>query len=195
MSRERREYFRINDQLLLDHRPLHDDEIEAFRELINGDLPHRFMTASSFAATSRQIAHSLYRIQSDLPDVARCLQAIDHKLNVLAQLFVAEDAGSSMQDARDVSLSAGGIAFRSAHQLRPGDLLEMKLVLLPNMLGILAAARVAYCERAGEDDPHFPWRVGVSFEIMREADRELLVRHVMSRETQQLREQRTGQKD
>lgn len=195
VNRERREYFRINDQLLLDHRLLAEDEVDALREVLGADLPHRFMTASSFAATSRQIAHSLHRIQSEMPEVARCLEAIDHKLNTLAQLFVAEEAQSTMTNAREVSLSAGGLAFRAAHPLRAGDLLEMRLVLLPTMIGILAAARVAYCERAGDTCTEFPWRIGASFEMIREADRELLVRHVMARETQQLRERRAERED
>ncbi len=193
MNKERREYFRIDDELLLNHRPLREHEIDAFRDLLSTDIPHRFMTASSFAATSRQIAHALLRIQSDLPEVARCLQAIDHKLNTLAQLFVAEDAENNMESTRDVNLSAGGIAFRAAHPVKPGDLLELRLVLLPAMIGILCAARVAYCERANDGNLQHPWRIGASYEIIREADRELLVRHVMARETQRLREKRTGQ--
>jgi hypothetical protein len=148
------------------------------------------MTASSFAATSRQLAQNLYRIQHQLPEVARCLSVIDQKLNALAQLFVAEEAQRNMRSAHDVSLSAGGVAFRAGYPVKPGDLVELRLVLLPTMIGILAAARVAYCERVNDADLQYRWRIGVSYEIIREADRELLVRHVMARETEQLRRSR-----
>lgn len=195
MNKERREYFRIDDQVLLDYRPLPDQDVAAFRAMLAGDLPHRFMTASTFAATSRQIAHALQRIQSELPEVARCLQAIDQKLNTLAQLFVAEEAQGTLQDSRDVSLSAGGVAFRAADPVSAGALLELRLVLLPATIGILSAARVAYCEHAGDGDARYPWRIGASYEIIRESDRELLVRHVMARETRRLRETRGENSD
>lgn len=190
MNKERREYFRITDEVMLDYHPVNETDLESLQAAIESPIPDRFTTASSFAASSRQIAHAFHSVQNESPEVARCLQALDQKLNTLAQLFVAEEIGINERSAQDVSLSAGGLAFRSQHQINQGDLLETRLVLLPSLMGILMVSRVVHCERVNDGNLQYPWLIAVSYEIMRESDRELLVRHVMAKETELLRSQR-----
>lgn len=190
MKKERREYFRINDEVVLDYRLVNDTGLDTLRDTIESPVPDRFTTASSFAASSRQIAHAFHSVQNDSPEVARCLQALDHKLNTLAQLFVAEEIRLNERTAQDVNLSAGGLAFRAQSQIDQGALLETRLVLLPSLMGILMVSRVVHCERVNDGDLQFPWQIAVSYEILRESDRELLVRHVMARETELLRRKR-----
>ncbi|HHO68245.1 MAG TPA: PilZ domain-containing protein [Gammaproteobacteria bacterium] len=192
MSEERREFFRIDDQIALEYRVIGEADVEAIRNKIEAAVPDKFMTASSFAATSRQIGHLLHRLQAQSPELVRCLQAIDQKLNTLAQLFVAEEMKLETQPTREVNISAGGLAFRSQQQIPVGELLEMRMVLLPSLMGILTVARVVKCEHVNDGQLQFPWRIAVTYEHIRESDRELLVRHIMARETELLRAQRSG---
>jgi len=191
MSDERREYFRIADEIALDYRPLKDEEVDGLLERMRSRLVDRFTAASSFAATTRQMAHLIHKVQTESPELARCLQAIDQKLNMIAQLFVSEQMALDDQPTREVSLSAGGVAFRAQHELRTGSLLELRMVLFPSMIGILTISRVIHCERMDDGNSQFPWQVAVEYEHLRETDRELLVRHIMSKETEQLRAQRS----
>ncbi len=187
MSDERREYFRIADEIALDYRLIKEGEADELIERMQSRLVDRFTAASSFAATSRQMAHAIHKVQSDSPELARCLQALDQKLNMIAQLFVSEEMGLEEQPTRQVNLSAGGVAFRAQHELPVGSLLELRMVLFPSMVGVLTISRVIHCERAGDDSSQFPWQVAVEYEHLRETDRELLVRHIMSKETERLR--------
>jgi len=191
MSDERREYFRIADEIALDYRPLKDEEVDGLLERMRSRLVDRFTAASSFAATTRQMAHLIHKVQTESPELARCLQAIDQKLNMIAQLFVSEQMALDDQPTREVSLSAGGVAFRAQHELRIGSLLELRMVLFPSMIGILTISRVIHCERMDDGNSQFPWQVAVEYEHLRETDRELLVRHIMAKETEQLRAQRS----
>jgi len=191
MSDERREYFRIADEIALDYRLLKDEEVDGLLERMRSRLVDRFTAASSFAATTRQMAHLIHKVQTESPELARCLQAIDQKLNMIAQLFVSEQMALDDQPTREVSLSAGGLAFRAQHELRTGSLLELRMVLFPSMVGILTISRVIHCERMDDGNSKFPWQVAVEYEHLRETDRELLVRHIMSKETEQLRAQRS----
>lgn len=190
MSEERREYFRIDDEIALDYRLIDEAEIDAVSERIHARFPDRFTVASSFTATSRQMAQALHKVQNQSPELIRCLQAIDQKLNMLAQLFVSEEMHLDQQPTREVNLSAGGLAFRSQHQIRTGSLLEMRIVLFPSLVGILTLSRVIHCEPLSDGNGQFPWQVAVNFEQLRERDRELLVRHVMTKQTRQLRAER-----
>ena len=51
---DRREYFRIEDEIALDYREVNDDEADQLLERIQSRLVDKFTAASSFAATSRQ---------------------------------------------------------------------------------------------------------------------------------------------
>jgi len=191
MSDERREYFRIDDEIALDYRLINEDEVDGLQEKIQSRVVDRFSAASSFTATSRQMTHLIHKIQSQSPELSRCLQAIDQKLNMLAQLFVTEEIKLNEQPTREVNLSAGGVAFRSQHEIANNSLLELRMVLFPSLVGILTVSRVIHCERIDDENRQFPWQVAVVYEHVRETDRELLVRHIMSKETEQLRTQRS----
>jgi hypothetical protein len=190
MSEERREFFRIADEVVLDYREIGEAEVEGLVSRIQAHAPDRFTAASSFAATSRQIAHLLHKMQSQSPELARCLLTIDHKLNTLAQLFVSEEMQIREQPSLEVNLSGGGIAFAAHQELRAGTLLEMRIVLLPDMIGILTVGKVVHCGRNAGGSVGFPWQIAVAYEHLRESDRELLVRHIMNKETRRLREER-----
>jgi PilZ domain len=192
MSDERREYFRIDDEIALDYRLISEDEVNQLQERIQSRVVDRFTAASSFAATTRQMTHVMHKVQNDSAELARCLQALDQKLNMIAQLFVSEEMGLNEQPSREVNLSAGGVAFRAQHEIDVDSLVELRMVLFPSMVGILSVSRVIHCERADDDNRQFPWQVAVVYEHLRESDREHLVRHIMAKETQQLRDERSG---
>ncbi|WP_455233913.1 PilZ domain-containing protein [Thiogranum longum] len=187
MSDERREYFRIDDEIALDYRVIDQTEVEQLVDKIKSRLVDRFTAASSFAATSRQMAHAIHKVQNQSPELARCLQALDQKLNLIAQMFVSEEIHLEEQATREVNISAGGVAFRAQHEMAPGSLLELRMVLFPSLVGILTVSRVVQCEPADDGNRQFPWQIAVEYEHLRESDRELLVRHIMSKETQRLR--------
>jgi len=193
MKDERREYFRIHDEIALDYRLINEDEANRLQEKIQSRQVDRFTAASSFAATTRQMTHVMHKVQTQSPELARCLQAMDQKLNMVAQLFVTEDMNLNEQPTREVNLSAGGVGFRARHELGIDSLLELRMVLFPTLLGILTVSRVIHCERVNDDNHHFPWQVAIVYEHMRESDREHLVRHIMAKETQQLRGDRSGE--
>jgi len=187
---ERREYFRIEDQVLLEHRPISEAEIEPLRLRLADRIPDRFTVAANFATNSRTMNRILHGFSTRSPELARYLRMMDQKLNQLARLFVMEEMGLTVESALRVNLSAGGMVFPARSEIEPGTLLEMRFALLPEMIGVLAAARVVYCERAATGYPDHPWQVAVEYECIRETDRDLLCAHIMSRETELLRQRR-----
>lgn len=187
---ERREYFRIGDQVLLKVRPVDASEVDAIVERITDRVPDRFTVAANFAVNSRATARLLHGVATDSPDAARYMKALDAKLNHLARLFVLEEVEAGGFPRLDVTLSAGGVIFPAAREFVPGDLLEIRLVLHPNMTGILTVSEVVRCERPDDGPADRPWRVAVEYVHIRESDRDLLVSHIMSRETELLRRQR-----
>ncbi|MGA7802987.1 MAG: PilZ domain-containing protein [Gammaproteobacteria bacterium] len=178
----RREYFRVDDSVVLDYRVISEQELPALVDDLRRRSPTRFTAAAEFAATSRHMNRLLHKIRRVSPDLVRYLEAVDGKLNTLARLFLLEELDPPQQTAREVSLSAGGIGFRARGPLTAGDLVELKLVLLPSHTGVLTFGRVVYCEPCSAGDAEFPHFVAIEFDQLRETDRELLVRHLLGRQ-------------
>lgn len=187
---ERREYFRIDDQVLLNLRPITEAEAVSVHERILERVPDRFTVAANFAVNSRATARLLHGLSSSSPDAARYMKLLDQKVNQLARLFVLEEVERGDYPLLNVNLSAGGLVFPSRSEFTEGDLLEMRMVLYPDMMGILTVARVVYCERLAQQPGDFPWQVAVEYVHIRESDRDLLCSHIMARETELLRRQR-----
>lgn len=188
MSDERREFFRIQDEVALEYRVISEQEAEDVLLRIQDDRPDRFTAAASFAGTSRQMTHLLQNLSHKSPDLSMCLSTLDKKLNLLVQLLVAEEM-DLQRNTREVSLSAGGLAFNADRELKVGDLLETRLVLFPTVTGILAVSCVVSCERRSDVDGGLPWSVAVEYQHVRPADQDLLVKHVLNRQTEQRRAQ------
>ncbi|MCY1182755.1 PilZ domain protein [compost metagenome] len=88
--------------------------------------------------------------------------------------------------ARQVTLSEGGISFGSAQPLEPGTHLAIKLVLMPQALGMLLRAVVVHSQP--REDGQF--EIGTEFEAPTDAQRQLLARHILQKQAQQRREAR-----
>ena len=96
MSEERREYFRIDDEVCSG---LSVDKPGARPSACGKKSSRAWLTGLQrlpvSPATSRQMTHVMHKVQNQSPELARCLQAIDQKLNMIAQLFVSEGNHSS----------------------------------------------------------------------------------------------------
>ncbi len=185
---ERRRYFRVEDDIILEYRPLAESEREELIKALRDGNPSRHLIASSFASTSQQMQHLLRKIQEREPAVALCLQALNEKLDLLARQLAMETTEITDQTLRRVDISAAGLAFEAAGPVQVDQLLELKMLLFPSLDYIRAVGRVVRCTRARQGAD---FNIAADFDYLRDDDRELLVQHVMRKESSRLREERT----
>ncbi len=191
-ARDRREFFRIDDDVVVAVRRVPADELDArLRELEQG-LDTDFTVMSSLAGVTAQMAVYLRRIENQMPDVAAYLKAIDRKLDILGRAFLSNDELLTSEHAQQVNLSAGGACLQVNECYDAGSLLEVRMLLFPSFTGLLAYADVVDCdpepaEEAGDDACY---RLRVEFTHMREQDRDILIRHILRRQGEALRGRR-----
>ena len=187
---ERRRYFRIKDDIILFHKEVSPEdvpELEAYQE----------HTVDSFSLSSRldlltvESRSLLRKVEREHPETADFLKVMEQKIDLLARALLAKDTEWVDQPTRCVSLSASGLAFEADVGFPLGSVLELKMILPPALIGILSYGRVVYCNyNRNTDSPGF--NIAVDFVGLRERDRDLLIRHVVKRQLQQLREQKLG---
>jgi hypothetical protein len=190
---ERRRYYRIDDNVILNYRVIPPDQVEQTLAHFQEGIPERFDLTSAYATNDAAMAEALSRIRAEQPMVAFYLEALDRKLNLLARLAVSGGDDLSAQPTRRVNLSGGGITFGAEQEIPCGTILEMKLVIFPTYTGILAYGPVVHCHKETDTDARFPWQVAASFSHIRDADRDLLVRHTLHCQAAWLRQRQLAE--
>ncbi|MES9958026.1 MAG: PilZ domain-containing protein [Sedimenticola sp.] len=187
---ERRRFFRINDTMNISYSPIASEDLPRHMERLDGDLDAEFTIMSNLAAVTQQMAGVLHKVEADYPDVASYLKALNRKIDILGRAFLIQNTDLSERPANPVNLSASGMAFDTVEALEKGTHLELKLLLLPSFTGILTLAEVVSCSELEEPDGDYRYNLRVNFNHLRDADRDVLIRHVIRLQTDDLRKQR-----
>jgi hypothetical protein len=193
-ERERRQFFRIDDTIRVSLRRVRPDELDERLERLEQGIDGNFTVMASLAAITAQMAVHLRRIENDQPDVAAYLKGIDRKLEVLGRAFIAQDPVLVSDEVKAVNLSAGGMCLEVAEAFDPQTPVEVRLLLFPSFTGVLTYGDVVSCEpqpRDGESSLR-RWRARVEFTHIREQDRDILIRHILRRQGDELRARREG---
>ncbi len=190
LEQERRQFFRVEDEVSLRYQVVKAGELEVKLKRLEQDLDSDFTIVSSLAAISHEMAGVLRKVESDAPDVARYLKALDRKIDLLGRAFLAQTSDLSEQPAKAVNMSASGLAFYTPEPVAVGGVLELKLLLFPSYTGMLIYAEVVACERVETAGANGFCRIRVNFTHLRESDRDVLIRHVLQRQSEMLRRQR-----
>jgi len=192
---ERRDYYRIDERAMLGLRVVGEAEREAgVRELDRGEAPYERVD-DLLLTLDAQLQQQLAGIGAHNAAVASALALMNRKLGLLERmvrtLATAGAGGEAPALAEQVlNLSAGGFAVAVAEPLAAGAAVEVELVLLPSYRYVRCFGRVVDCRESAAETP--PWQIAVRFESIREEDRDLLVRHVFTRQSEARRAARAG---
>ena len=89
-----------------------------------------------------------------------------------------------------VNLSAGGMCAGVKEDLAAGAAVEIRMLLFPSFTGLMIYGTVVDTVPARDeaDAARFPYQTRIEFTHIREQDRELLIRHLLRRQSMQLRD-------
>ena len=189
-GKDRRSFFRIDDTVRMSIRRVPREELESRLERLEHDLAGNFTVLSSLTAITAQMAAGLRRIENRDPDLAAYLRAIDQKIEVIGRAFIATEPELIAQTAVPVNLSAGGMCAGVEEHYEPGTDIEIRMLLFPSFTGLMIYGNVVECDPTGDADSGADYRyiARIEFSHIREQDRELLIRHLLRRQSDQLRD-------
>ncbi len=185
---EKRRYFRVSDTINLLYRVIDESRLTE-RSHVSTDVLGSCSLAVALDVLSQEAAALAPRLERRDPEMFEYLKIIDCKLNLIARAMSPYEEGEfSEHDKRNVSLSAAGVAFSNDQAIAVGSLLELRMLLTSCLAVIVAFARVVKCNDVSGLDPSQPFEIGAEYVNMNEEDRELLIKHVIKKQMQQLRE-------
>ena len=176
---DRREYYRIEDMIALEIRPL--SATEATGQEVLQDASPLFNLLSELHLSEFESQHLLRQISERDRNLAAFLKSQNKRIDLLSQV-IAITALGQIGEPQPVIISEGGVDFQHPTPIAAESRLSVKLVLMPQALGLLLRARVTHCDRRGDG-----YDVGTEFEHLTDAQRQLLARHILQRQAQERR--------
>ncbi len=180
----RRQYFRIEDTASVEVAPMQPGQ--SVGEFF--DLNPEFGLISEFQLLDVESKHLLRTITDRDKNLGQFLKVMNKKLDSLSRVIALSHQKTTKETVQRVNLSEGGIALPYPDQLEPGQDMAIKLVLLPDYSGLLLAGKVLSCQ--GEP----PYTLHVEFHAISEAHQQLIARHIMRKQSQQLHDKESESK-
>lgn len=181
---ERRQFYRVDDQVAMRYYRLRDERAVS-AESARLSIRNRLITLD------QDLDHQLSVLADELPRVHRVMRLLNDKLTLL----LGSDARDSDGDNEGlqlqvINLSAGGLAFDVDEWIKVGERLLIELIFYPEAEPFSAIIRVVT-----SDSISGGYRLGTDFDGLPESDRERLIRHILSIQSQQLRQRRQQRDD
>jgi hypothetical protein len=166
-----REYSRVMAYLPLDFKLLDSGQMKYVRSRVAGE--------------------TILAEFKSLPDpddqlLAEWLKTINTKLNSIIRMLTIQHEGFNTLSIVKVNISGGGISFNTGRQFKPGDILEMKVMLtMQNPLALFLYGEII---EASKYNPEYD--TSVQFTAIDDFIRDEIIRFVFEREREILREKR-----
>lgn len=185
---DRREFFRINDTVFVEISAIDGKELAHRVTAISNPIPNDTNLAQQqLNELTTSLTHIIDQISQSDRETARALRLLDEKVNLIASTVQHQQNVADHLDTTDVNLSGGGIAFLSTDQFAIKSPVEIRIELGHSGTFINAIANVIACDKLRDAPEETPYYLRLSFSHMSEHDRNLLVKHTLSRQAQALR--------
>ncbi len=188
-SEERRHFFRIDDEVSLFYKKVEEQTIITASQVTDDVLSNcSLMTALDVLDQESRII--MYRLEKKQPEITEFLKLMETKINLLAQAVMRQGHDFSEGTIRNANISASGLAFECDEEIKEGQSLEIKLLLTSCLAVIVIYGKVIHCKENTLSNGAMPYQIGIEYSNLKEHDREVLIKHVVKRQMQQIREQK-----
>lgn len=193
-GRENRRSFRIKEAVYLQHEVISEKEFEG------GIERRRIRSGGGRGVRSRlmdldaRLDEKLFLLKTTSEQVANCIALLNEKIDVaINQLPAVQEENSSLarEAPRVCELSADGMVFGATEPYAPETKLALRLLLETDSRYVETFCRVVrVADPPDENDAKRPFGIAVEFVGMAPAQKEILIQHLFSRESQTLRMRR-----
>ncbi|WP_459206094.1 PilZ domain-containing protein [Pseudomonas sp. MLB6B] len=180
-AEERREYYRIEDWIALQIRPLSAAELSDAP--LAQSAPPLMGLLGELHLADFESQHLLRQLSDKDRILAAFLRAQNKRIDLLSAV-VAQSMLGQLGEPQAVMLSEGGLDSISAEPFAVGTRVALQMVLLPRGHGLLLRGRISRCEPNVDGG----YALGTEFTDLTDAERQLLARHILQHQQQQRRQ-------
>jgi|GEM_PF-3196121 len=185
---DRREYFRVADDVRVSYRKLDVRSGEQLTRAINAGLPTSFQLRAQIADTDLQLLSARNELQELPQALKQYLFLLEEKIGQLAEVTELLSGNLQAVTICEVSLSGGGIALPTDEALAIGQMVELCMQLAGESGAIHALAEVTDCRKSDSG-----FNVAMEFRSLTEEDQERIIRRTMQRQGELIRAKASDQ--
>jgi hypothetical protein len=182
---ERREYFRIEDQVYLTTTIIDEDEYSAAPETLKHLDNNSFSLSADFATLNNNINPVLNNIKQIHPDIAEYVEFLNSKIDSMSQILLCKESSFDENKLLTVNISASGIMYNFDSEIDTNQTVKLELVLLPEKIGIIVYGRVVKQAKGVSNSGK---TISVEFEHIRDKDHELMIKHNLNKQMSIIRD-------
>lgn len=178
---ERRRFFRLDDEIVMDFRAISHDEFSHWKESQN-------QQKSELRELEDEIGTLVHQLRTSHPALGQLMELFNRKINLLhGHTGTHPELSLTSTEARvRVNLSACGMAFHTDSDLSNQTHLLFNLQLKPSNANLALAGNIVGIEKC--DSSESPYLVRVNFEDLKESEQELLIQHLFHLQSRTLRD-------
>jgi len=193
-GQENRRSFRISESIYVRYERIDDETVKNGLEHYKLSLGISDGAQAKLVDIEARLSEAMYLLSADYGKVGRCMTLLNDKLNVIIdQLPSLRETKKSLAQSlpQTCDVSADGLIFSSKQPLSVGDKLYIQFLLSSDNRYV-----ESFCKVVRLDDPpdtsgqDLPYGIAVEFIDLSPAQREILIQHMFSRESETLRMRR-----
>ncbi len=193
-GQENRRSFRISESIYVRYERIDDETVKNGLEHYKLSLGISDGAQAKLVDIEARLSEAMYLLSADYGKVGRCMTLLNDKLNVIIdQLPSLRETKKSLAQSlpQTCDVSADGLIFSSKQPLSVGDKLYIQFLLSSDNRYV-----ESFCKVVRLDDPpdtsgqDLPYGIAIEFIDLPPAQREILIQHMFSRESETLRMRR-----
>jgi len=189
-SNERRNFFRLQNSVLIEFRPASQQEVKNFLSDEKDIKAEPLDVTYELDQISRQLSSLIQNIRQESNSISQYLELLNKKVDYLGSMIMFEKIRNSAMDGKlestqTLDISEGGMSFLSSMEGEIGQHVYCKLAIMGYRLGMETFGKVIRSAPAPEKPGFF--RLGVEFPYLRELDKKNLTRYIFDKQREQLR--------
>ncbi len=194
---DRRRFYRIKDRVSLNYCVVQSAGIDQEINKTNRRQQELAELRNATHAIDARLEAINIKLSRENPLIAETLDLFHRKIALHERMFRIDDDddGKVFSQAREISLSASGVAFDAETPLNQGTHLKLELIIYPENHYIPVFAHVVKCKQI-QDDSSAGYHIAVEFEGISNENEERIINHIFKIQAQEIkREKETRQQD
>lgn len=193
-SQENRRSFRVTEDIYIKVDVLADDEFQGGMEHYKLRRGINDGASAKLVDVEVRLSEAMYLLNNEKTTLGRCITLMNEKLNLaIEELPGLREAKISLaqQPPQKCELSADGLVFSSERIMHEGDKVYVRMLLSSDNRFVESFCRVVrVTDPPDTSDPNRTHGIAVEFVSMPPAQREILIQHMFSTESETLRMRR-----
>ncbi len=193
-GQENRRSFRVNESVYLKYDVLSEKEFEQGIEHRKLRLGLSDGAQATLVDIEARLGEAMFLLNAEHAKIGRCMTLLNDKLNiVIDQLPALRETKASLAKSRPQTCDVGadGLVFSSDKPLEVDSKLHLQFLLSTDNRYVETFCRVVRVTDSPDDNrDDLPYGIAVEFMNLPPSQREILIQHMFSRESETLRMRR-----